>query len=116
MVHDCGALLGSALGFDWANRHRKSVKGIADMEAIVQPRGWDHWDVMNMRVFLQALRSEAGEKMVLEVNSSPRRSFQEPYWRTLSLRRWRNIDGRSHSLPRGDDRRRAHRPRDKELA
>jgi len=64
VIHDWG----SALGFDWANRHRKAVKGIAFMEAIVRPQGWDHWDVMNMRPFLQALRSGAGEKMVLEEN------------------------------------------------
>jgi haloalkane dehalogenase len=64
VIHDWG----SALGFDWANRHRKAVKGIAFMEAIVRPQGWDHWDIMNMRPFLQALRSDAGEKMVLEEN------------------------------------------------
>src|ERR1700739_2391621 len=64
VIHDWS----SALGFDWANRHRKSVKGIAFMEAIVRPQGWDHWDVMNMRHFLEALRSPAGEKMVLEEN------------------------------------------------
>src|SRR5215831_6955757 len=40
VIHDWG----SALGFDWANRHREAVKGIAFMEAIVQPQGWDHWD------------------------------------------------------------------------
>ena len=64
VIHDWG----SGLGFDWANRHRKAVKGIAFMEAIVRPQGWDHWDIMNMRPFLQALRSDAGEKMVLEEN------------------------------------------------
>src|SRR5262249_438370 len=64
VVHDWG----SALGFDWANRHREVVKGIAYMEAIVRPQGWDHWDVMNMRPLLQALRSDDGEKMVLEQN------------------------------------------------
>jgi haloalkane dehalogenase len=64
VIHDWG----SALGFDWANRHRKAVKGIAYMEAIVQPQGWDHWDVMNMQPFLRALRSEAGETMVLQDN------------------------------------------------
>ena len=55
VVHDWG----SALGFDWANRHREAVKGIAFMEAIVRPQGWDHWDRINMRAALQALRSEA---------------------------------------------------------
>jgi haloalkane dehalogenase len=38
------------------------------MEAIVRPKGWDHWDNMNMRPFLQALRSESGEMMVLQDN------------------------------------------------
>lgn len=64
VIHDWG----SALGLDWANRHRDAIKGIAYMEAIVRPQGWDHWDVMNMRPFLEALRSDAGEKMVLEEN------------------------------------------------
>ncbi len=64
VVHDWG----SALGFDWANRHRDAVKGIAFMEAIVAPQGPDHWDNMGMRSALEALRSEAGEKMVLENN------------------------------------------------
>ena len=61
VIHDWG----SALGFDWANRHREAVKGIAFMEAIVRQQGWDHWDKINMRPALQALRSEAGEVMVL---------------------------------------------------
>jgi haloalkane dehalogenase len=64
VVHDWG----SALGFDWANRHREAVKGIAYMEAIVQPQAWDHWDKLNMRPALKALRSEAGEDMVLRDN------------------------------------------------
>src|SRR6516162_5617245 len=59
---------GSALGFDWANRHREAVKGIAFMEAIVAPQGRDHWDKMGMREALKALRSEAGEAMVLQNN------------------------------------------------
>src|ERR1700731_1525631 len=64
VVHDWG----SALGFDWANRHRQAVKGIAFMEAIVAPQGADHWDKMGMRPALEALRSEAGEAMVLQNN------------------------------------------------
>ena len=64
VVHDWG----SALGFDWANRHREGVKGIAYMEAIVGPQSWDHWDKFGMRPALQALRSEAGEGMVLRDN------------------------------------------------
>src|SRR5246500_5819534 len=64
VVHDWG----SALGFDWANRHRDAVKGIAFMEAIVAPQGADHWDAMGMRHALKALRSQAGEAMVLQDN------------------------------------------------
>jgi haloalkane dehalogenase len=64
VLHDWG----SALGFDWANRHRDAVKAIAFMEAIVAPQGRDHWDSMAMRQALVALRSDAGEAMVLQNN------------------------------------------------
>jgi haloalkane dehalogenase len=64
VVHDWG----SALGFDWANRHRKAVKGIAFMEAIVAPQGRDLRDKMGMRPALEALRTEAGEAMFLQNN------------------------------------------------
>jgi haloalkane dehalogenase len=80
VIHDWG----SALGFDWANRHRDAVKGIAYMEAIVRPQGWDHWDNMNMRPLLQALRSEAGEKMVLEDNFFIEKILPGAILRTLS--------------------------------
>jgi haloalkane dehalogenase len=64
VVHDWG----SALGFDWANRHREAVKGIAFTEAIVAPQGRDHWDKMGMGAALKNLRSEPGEEMVLRDN------------------------------------------------
>ena len=64
VIHDWG----SALGFDWANRHRAAVKGIAYMEASIGPQYWDHWDKFGMRPVLQALRSEPGEAMVLQDN------------------------------------------------
>jgi len=80
VVHDWG----SALGFDWANRHREAVKGIAYMEAIVQPQGWDHWDTLNMRPALKALRSEAGEAMVLEDNFFIEKILTGAILRTLS--------------------------------
>ncbi len=64
VVHDWG----SALGFDWANRNRDSVKGICYMEAIVCPVAtWDDWPEAARQVF-QAFRSPAGEGMVLEKN------------------------------------------------
>jgi haloalkane dehalogenase len=64
ILHDWG----SGLGFDWANRHRDAIKGIAFMEAITGPQGKDHWDSMGMRPVLEAIRGDAGEKMVLEDN------------------------------------------------
>src|SRR5499433_1418943 len=80
VVHDWG----SALGFDWANRHREAVKSIAYMEAIVRPQGWDHWDTLNMRPALKALRSEAGEEMVLENNFFIEKILPGAILRTLS--------------------------------
>ena len=44
------------------------MKGIAYMEAMVGRQYWDHWDKFGMRPVLQALRSEAGEQMVLRDN------------------------------------------------
>jgi haloalkane dehalogenase len=80
VVHDWG----SALGFDWANRHRAAVKGIAYMEAIVQPQGWDHWDKLHMRDALKALRSDAGEAMVLQDNFFIEKVLPGAILRTLS--------------------------------
>jgi haloalkane dehalogenase len=64
VIHDWG----SALGFDWANRHRHAMKGIAYMEGIVKPVTWDEWPEAARGVF-QGFRSEAGEAMVLEKNT-----------------------------------------------
>ncbi len=63
IIHDWG----SALGFDWANRHRDAVLGIAYMEAIVRPVTWDEWPESARNIF-QTFRSEAGEVVVLEKN------------------------------------------------
>lgn len=63
VVHDWG----SALGFDWANRHRDAVKGIAYMEAIVRPVSWAEWPDAARGIF-RAFRSETGEDMVLANN------------------------------------------------
>jgi haloalkane dehalogenase len=63
VIHDWG----SALGFDWACQHPGSVLGIAYMEAIVKPLGWDDWPDAAKAVF-QGFRSDAGETMVLEKN------------------------------------------------
>ncbi|NNF53543.1 MAG: haloalkane dehalogenase [Acidimicrobiales bacterium] len=63
VVHDWG----SALGFDWANRHPDRIRGLVYMEAIVQPVEWDDWPEAARGIF-QGLRSEAGEEMILTKN------------------------------------------------
>ncbi len=63
VVHDWG----SALGFDWANRHREAVQGIVYMEAVVKPMEWDEWPEAAADIF-RGFRSDAGENMVLEQN------------------------------------------------
>lgn len=63
VIHDWG----SALGFDWANRHREAMQGIAYMEGIVRPVLWEEWNEASRPVF-EGFRSPAGEKMVLEKN------------------------------------------------
>ncbi|MGX1198473.1 haloalkane dehalogenase [Parvibaculum sp. MBR-TMA-1.3b-4.2] len=63
VIHDWG----SALGFDWANRHREAMKGIAYMEAIVRPMRWDEWNP-DARPIFEAFRSPAGEEMILDKN------------------------------------------------
>ena len=63
VVHDWG----SALGFDWAQRHPRAVRGICYMEAIVRPLTWDEFPDAARGIF-QGFRSEAGEAMVLEDN------------------------------------------------
>lgn len=63
VLHDWG----SALGFDWANRHRAAMRALVYMEAIVMPVTWQDWPESARSVF-QGMRSDAGEKMVLERN------------------------------------------------
>lgn len=64
VLHDWG----SALGFDWANRHRGSVKQIAYMEAFVAPiRSWEELPPEAAK-FFETLYSEAGANLVLMEN------------------------------------------------
>jgi haloalkane dehalogenase len=63
VVHDWG----SALGFHWARRHPDRVRGVAYMEAIVRPVTWAEWPQPARKIF-QAMRSPAGEEMVLQNN------------------------------------------------
>lgn len=63
VVHDWGG----ALGFDWAHRYPDRVAGIAYMETIVTPLTWDDWPQAGRSIFA-AMRSPAGEEMVLDKN------------------------------------------------
>ena len=64
VIHDWG----SALGFHYARRHEDNVKGLAFMEAIVQPFTWAEFPEQYRQVF-QALRTPGvGEKMIMEQN------------------------------------------------
>lgn len=63
VVHDWGG----ALGFHWAARNPSKVRGIVYMETIVTPVRWDDWPE-NARGIFQAMRSEAGEELVLQKN------------------------------------------------
>jgi len=58
---------GATLGFDWARHHPDRVRGIVHMEAIAVPMSWSDFPEQ-ARPFFQALRSPAGEAMVLEQN------------------------------------------------
>ncbi|MGE3329142.1 MAG: haloalkane dehalogenase, partial [Acidimicrobiia bacterium] len=79
VVHDWG----SALGFDWANRHRHAVAGIAYMEAIVRPVTLEEWPEAARQVFV-AMRSAAGEAMVLDHNVFVERILPGSILRTLT--------------------------------
>ena len=80
VIHDWG----SALGFDWANRHRDAVKGIAYMEAIVAPiESWNDWPKAVQPIF-QGFRSDKGEEMVLEKNLFIEGVLPNSIMRTLS--------------------------------
>jgi haloalkane dehalogenase len=63
VLHDWG----SALGFHRACRFPEQVRAIAYMEAIVAPRRWEDFPA-GREQFFRALRSEEGERLVLDEN------------------------------------------------
>ena len=79
VVHDWGAVL----GFDWAHRHRDAVKGLAYMEPLVRPLTWEEVSPQARPIF-EALRSPAGDQLVLEQNSFIERNLPATVLRTLS--------------------------------
>lgn len=63
MLHDWG----SDLGFDWARRHPGKVRGIAYMEAFLQPLTYSDMGFLGGLGF-RAMRSGLGEWLILEHN------------------------------------------------
>lgn len=64
VLHDWGG----GLGFDWAARHPDRVRGIAYMETILMPMTWKQWPEAPRKIF-QAMRSAAGEEIILVKNA-----------------------------------------------
>src|SRR5438094_4334701 len=79
VVHDWG----SALGFDWARRHPERVRALVYMEAIVRPVTWPEWPDTARKIF-QAMRSPAGEEMVLQKNVFVERILPASVLRSLT--------------------------------
>ena len=79
VVHDWG----SALGFDWANRHRDAVRGIAYMEAICGVPRLEDWPEGGRDIFA-AMRGPAGESICLDRNVFVERILPSSVLRELS--------------------------------
>jgi haloalkane dehalogenase len=79
VAHDWGV----AQAFDWTCRHPHAVKGIAYMEGVVASMNWNEMPERGRAIF-QALRSPAGEQMVLEQNSFIEVNLPATIQRTLS--------------------------------
>lgn len=74
---------GGALAFDWARRHPAAVKGIAFLEAVAETYTWSGYPE-GARPRFQALRSAAGEALVLEKNTFIESNLPATVLRTLS--------------------------------
>jgi haloalkane dehalogenase len=98
VLHDWG----SALGFDWASRHRDRVRGIAFMEAIVTPLSWEGFPA-DVRDLFQGFRSPGGERMVLEHNVFVEGVLPAQIQRTLSEGEMKHY--RQPFVNQGEDRR-----------
>lgn len=73
---------GGVLGIDWARRHPEAVRGIAAMETILRPLSWSDWPERSRGIF-QAIRSSAGEEVVLAKNAFVERILPASVMREL---------------------------------
>ena len=78
VVHDWG----SALGFHRAHRFPRQIQAIAYMEALVKPRRWE--DFGDASGIFRLLRSEHGERLVLEENAFVEMVLPRGMFRKLS--------------------------------
>jgi haloalkane dehalogenase len=79
VLHDWGG----ALGFDWAYRHQLRVRAIAYMETFVAPLTLDDLPD-SFHPTLKAVRSSAGETLVLDENMFIEKTLPGVTQRTLS--------------------------------
>lgn len=79
VAHDWGGVLAS----DWGRRHSASVKAVAYMETIVTPLKWSDWPEASTSIF-RAMRSQAGEEIVLTKNVFVERILPASIIRELS--------------------------------
>lgn len=65
---------GGALAFDWAARHPERVRGIAFLESIVKPMGWDEL-TPQARARFEKIRGPEGEELYLDQDLFVRQAF-----------------------------------------
>jgi haloalkane dehalogenase len=97
VLHDWGG----ALGFDWAYRHQQRVRAIAYMETFVAPLTLEDLPE-SFRPTLKAVRSPAGETLVLDENMFIEKMLPSVTQRTLSADEM--AEYRRPFLAAGDDR------------
>ena len=89
VIHDWG----STLGFDWANRHRDAVKGIAYMEAMVGGSiGITGISSVCARCCKHCVPTPAS-KWFFKKTSSSRRSCRAPFFASFRRRKWQSTVG-----------------------
>jgi len=80
---------GSVLAFDWARRHADRVAGVVHFEALVTPFDWAEFPEApgtegSARAWFKALRSEEGERMLLQDNLFVERRIPERTLRNIT--------------------------------